>query len=395
MPLVVASLFNIAVLLLYGAWMFQGLSLDDAGGRSMQMALGGGGSPLISGSSVDIDNVAVTAIVFCCRSPFFEILDTYLLKSLRVNGGVVDNVVFLMNLRERDNVVNHVAEAVSMTPEYSMVDYGRFVPFTTLYEAFDDSSRVYIKLDDDIVYMSPNAIHDLVSAQLNATPSQCLFSANVINHTRLSNFHQKHGAMIPLYPSDPRDMRKPFTAEAPPMEAEQALPTFYYENDAYGNCSFWSPMCALVVHENFLRNVRKPDRLELYKGPPDIALHNLGVSEEPHLVENKHNRWSINFIALTKEIVDKIELPTNQYRGSYHNDDENVMTAIWTKDEDCESVAVTSSLVVHFSYHPTTLFLLARTDLLQRYRQLAIELNGDPRGWLSRYPRVNEPALSE
>lgn len=355
--------------------------------------------------------------VFCCRQETLPILDSYMRRQLRSAGGVVDEVLLLENTHE-PVALARMREVASTTPGYRLIvptahnTFGRDIsPYLALYEQLSDESTLYIKLDDDVVYIDPGAIAALAEAHRRHAQTHCVLSANVVNHSRLSYLHQLIGAFLPLVPSNPEDLRAPWVlptdddvitvAASPGSEGGEPIGPgerlerardndHLFENDPHGACSLASGLCAAAIHESFLRRVAEGTEGR-YRGGRRGALWDLGVSQSFPASE-RHVRWSINAVALTAAQVRSMNLTTfpdtpmadgSFYQGPVVLDDEMVISSTWPALHDCRSAAVLDALVVHFSFGPQRLTLMRDTDLLERYRVLARKLNGDPRGWLS------------
>jgi len=56
-----------------------------------------------------------------------------------------------------------------------------------------------LSIDDDIVFISDNAIANLVAYKVNH-PEHLFASANVVNHPRIQKLHNQYGAALPFAP---------------------------------------------------------------------------------------------------------------------------------------------------------------------------------------------------
>ncbi len=65
----------------------------------------------------------------------------------------------------------------------------------TFYKYASDSNTIYIKLDDDIVWLSPNFISSMVQFKLKhiSTP---IVMANIVNNNYIDHLHQKTGRVL-------------------------------------------------------------------------------------------------------------------------------------------------------------------------------------------------------
>ena len=75
--------------------------------------------------------------------------------------------------------------------------------YSTAYEGLDDST-LYIKIDDDIVYIEDSAILSIVCTKL-MHPEHYIVSANVINQPMMSWVHLNLGAVLPYMPDTTND----------------------------------------------------------------------------------------------------------------------------------------------------------------------------------------------
>lgn len=144
--------------------------------------------------------IKIVALVFYGRMPTGSILNSYLevgplypvcvfhsrsqQRDLKRNGGLIDEVQFLLNA-DKSKDVNYLAKLVARNPEYNIVDfdYESKNKYMGHYEHLDRNT-LYIKMDDDVVYIDDLAVEHLISEKLRR-PRHFL-SANVINHPLLT-----------------------------------------------------------------------------------------------------------------------------------------------------------------------------------------------------------------
>jgi hypothetical protein len=140
----------------------------------------------------------IVAIIFYGRPATVSILDCYLKRNLVKNGGMLDEVVWIM----RTNNTEHIAwlnTLMKTEPDYSQWH----VNFTDgdYRGAYDpvENGTMYIKIDDDIVFMEDTAIPTIVEAKYNH-PEHYIVSANIMNQPSLSYVHFRLGAVHPYLP---------------------------------------------------------------------------------------------------------------------------------------------------------------------------------------------------
>lgn len=324
------------------------------------------------------DDWRVSIVVFCCRENYFDILDTYLLNNLKSRGGLVDEVLFLINT-VNSGTIEMVESVAAVTPEYRVVPrpiIQSSTDFVPLYGALQDPRTIYFKIDDDTVFIHPDAIANMIRGYRTYGGAYCVLSANVINHTRLGHYHQSTAGAIPI-PSDPMALR--------------------FEDDPYGRCSLVDPRCAMLAHNTFLSRIAD-GTVEMFSG--NDSVHELGMSHSHNtsaLVGAPHVRWSINAIVLTKQMIDVMRLMEKAPYGEPAatdglRSDEMYISSLWPTIADCECAALLDVIVVHYAYNPQNAHLLFDRDLLPKYRSLAKQMYGDFRGKLvDDYPIAVHP----
>ena len=162
--------------------------------RTLESFLGSGGN--------------VVALVFAGRRRYLSILWPYLLRERRRGSdhGVLSQVVFAARTDDVDDL-SFLDALERAHPDFVQVrklrrgPEDKIKPFCELYATellwSSNTSSVkpplqdtlVIKLDDDIVFMAPYALHNLAAAKL-AHSSWLFVSANVVNHPLLSWVHQ-------------------------------------------------------------------------------------------------------------------------------------------------------------------------------------------------------------
>jgi len=142
----------------------------------------------------------IIALIFYGRPEFVSILDCYLQRNLVKNGGLLDEVVFAVNT-ERPDALSYLDELLHRNP----TSYRRYVPkkqynggYTKLWEAVEDQN-IYIKMDDDIVFLEDNTIAAMVK-RLVENPQYFAVSANSLNNPALSWVHFSQGVYEPYFP---------------------------------------------------------------------------------------------------------------------------------------------------------------------------------------------------
>lgn len=354
----------------------------------------------ISSRPVKPQDVKVIGLVFFGRKDRVQILKCYLERNLAVNGGWLDEVHWVRNTGIKEDV-DYLKEIIEKNPAYKLIEIketgfiGYGLAWTTLQEGV-----IYVKIDDDVVFMADDAIPRVVSTKL-AHPEYLVVSANMINSPLMGWVHYHMGAIHPYLPEmiNPEDVppelatdreKRPgmpkrvpwrytqhptwqgpdthffsFEEEPPSMKHRwlrlpttvdntvsqlKRTPISDAEYKTWGN-SVQSWAIAAQQHYSFLENIYE-DQLDRYQFSPKAL---------PWVTD--YQRLSINFITINStEILSHLPMDTV---------DEEWLTVALPKRIG-KSVAVdTHALAVHFSFGGQG--GVATTDLLGRYLDYAQE----------------------
>lgn len=187
-----------------------------------------------------------------------------------------------------------------------------------------DKDTLYIKIDDDIVYIHPNAIQNLIYFTLNN--NYAFVSANLINHCTNSHIHMRMG-IYEKYDAD-------------------------YTYDAWGDFCWKSHKGAELAHRTFFEN--NPEKYMFDKW-----------------VYANRERWSICFFAFTgKEMEEAIKLDEKRF----HQDHELYLSSEYLKKTKKLSAICGTALACHFAYYPQR-EELDKTDILENYVKIKISDN--------------------
>ncbi|KAI0887120.1 uncharacterized protein GGS22DRAFT_104696 [Annulohypoxylon maeteangense] len=143
----------------------------------------------------------VVAVVFYGRKRNVDILDCYLQQNLVSNGGYLDDVWFMVHTQQAEDIA-WLNEFVKKDPLYkfkSLGSCGEEETYGCIWENMVESDTLYIKIDDDILYIHHDAIPQLVHTRL-AQPHPYAISAQLVNSpvTGLQQYH--YGAIHPFLP---------------------------------------------------------------------------------------------------------------------------------------------------------------------------------------------------
>ncbi|KAI1073854.1 hypothetical protein F5B20DRAFT_565665 [Whalleya microplaca] len=156
------------------------------------------------------EGLKVVAMVFYGRKRNVDILDCYLRQNLASYGGYLDEVWFMVHTTIKDDV-EWLRDFVEAEQEYKFMDLGRCTTddYGCIWEYPNEDDTMYLKIDDDILYIHHDAIPQLIHTRL-AQPHPFAVSAQLVNSpvTAIQQYH--YGAIHPFLP-DPktRNYREP------------------------------------------------------------------------------------------------------------------------------------------------------------------------------------------
>jgi hypothetical protein len=286
------------------------------------------------------------ALIFYGRKAQATILLRYLEKNLKVNGGILEKIVFNVKTNNKKDL-EYLDSILKQNKSYFEK---RVLPFNDdfkgVYDNLPDEDIIF-KIDDDIVFIAPNTFENMLKEYL--MNNLIVLSANVINHPLLSHVHARMMAPIPFYEN--KDNRT-WTKDEDSNTLDRSECGF----GDYGPFSRWwsNGKCAAIVHESFFVNARN-NKLSNYNFLK-WDFHQVG-----------YERWSINFILFKGKYV-------NQLKRLFPNteNDETAISCDIPKKYDRHSYSLGSALVVHFSY-VSQYGYLKDTRLLQKYDEFSTE----------------------
>ena len=268
-----------------------------------------------------IEGQKVIAACPAGRRRYMEVLLPHLLN----HRGLIDECHLWANTLDPDDLA-WIDAACASHP-----DYLRRIPcpetpngnatVTTFYglPAYRQPGSIVIKVDDDIVFIAPNAIWNLLTFRLE-NPDCLLVSANTVNNAWCDYIRQRSGLM----------RAAPFVADA--------LCT--------GN-SWNSGAWAEAVHRSFLEDL----------AAGDLAAHE---SAFRRYVLFPGERFSINFVCWMGEDMAQLHVT---------GDDEHFLSHDGPQQLGRLNAICGSAVVSHFAFFPQRAHMDA-TDILDRYRAL-------------------------
>ncbi|KAF2663329.1 hypothetical protein BT63DRAFT_124844 [Microthyrium microscopicum] len=330
----------------------------------------------------------IVAIIFYGRPATVSILDCYLKRNLIKNGGMLDEVVWIV----RTNDTSHKAYLDVLLAEEDAytkwnVTFGENEDYRSAYDRVQNGT-MYIKIDDDIVFMEDTVIPSIVDSKWK-NPDYFIISANIMNQPSLSWVHWRLGAVRPYLPeiepappSDvvPEELRVEWKASALPdwtssdpewiMSLEYIspykkhrwlpvkydtsnrsiddTPIIFTDFNAFSE-GLWKWTIAAQQHYSFFENLEKNE-----------------------LWRYKFSEWNYNYTRMGIQFVAMMGEDINMGKPIVERDDEYYFSEVMTQKTSRHGVVDGRSLVAHYSFKPQR-DGIASTDILDRYRTFADE----------------------
>ncbi|KIM94354.1 hypothetical protein OIDMADRAFT_172663 [Oidiodendron maius Zn] len=338
------------------------------------------------------EGVKIIGLVFYGRRDYVKILECYLKKNLKDNGGLLDEVVFAVNTDDKRDLA-YLEELLATHPNYSKYIINKhYHPWVGSWEAVSVPDNLYIKIDDDVIYIEDSTIPAIVKRLLD-NPKYFAVSANVLNNPLLSWVHYNMGVDIPYWPelTLPNPFRRAAwrASELPSYNGASEGPGEFHINgstpaphkghrwlpvrpppgedydiaftpvstvtyDAFGpSLNNWA--AAAQIHYSFLQHLEQGD---IWRYKFDVW-------------DYAYERLSINFFAIKgKDVMDTFPFP--------QEDDEDYLTVVRPKQLKRHVVVDGTGLASHYAfgaqYDAHGGKGLTWTDILSRYREYAKEM---------------------
>jgi hypothetical protein len=292
-------------------------------------------------AELDARGAQVVVGVFWGRLRYVRILQHYLARNVRANGGVADKIVLFMYSREPfEGGDGNAAIAEALESAYPGVIVRQpmcKVPFGCVFsEHMTDQNTVYIKFDDDTMFIKDGSLEHLVYENL-MNEEYTSFSGNIVNHPHCAAVHRFIGA----YPPESYHWRV-FGTRDPPFFNRSLAIVWYYGRNLYD-------LMGSQAHEAFVYNIAM-NRLDVYTF--DVWNFNQCRCSRPqegleYSDENGYYLWNANAIAFRRK--DAIAKESWVYKVPSF--DEPFISMIWPQFiPPHRSGIVGESLFVHMQY---------------------------------------------
>ncbi|KAJ8124772.1 hypothetical protein O1611_g8869 [Lasiodiplodia mahajangana] len=144
--------------------------------------------------------IAIKALVFYGRKRTVDFLDCYLQQNLALNGGYLDEVWFMVHTDIAEDLT-YLDKLIEQRPQYKIVMPGECQGFNyaCMWNPVVEDNTIYVKIDDDIIFIHPDTIPQLVSTRI-VEPHPFAVSANLVNSPLTGYKHYDVGAIHPFLP---------------------------------------------------------------------------------------------------------------------------------------------------------------------------------------------------
>jgi methyltransferase family protein len=231
--------------------------------------------PQLPAVSIDKGNKKIKLVVVYNRRQYFECLLFYILRELNA----FDEVVIWKNTRNAKDLafldtILSVLKDEGLDSKFKPVNpnkaNGKQSGVYPLYRTCNEQDTLYIKIDDDVVWIAPNGFSNLINFALTNEHKYIMFSGNLVNSGPLDVIHQQQGASI-----DKIEFKavRPFTKLLTSDGARQVHESLqqavvagttdkYHVDHVFASSERWSINCVAFFGNLF----NEPDRKALEQG---------------------------------------------------------------------------------------------------------------------------------
>lgn len=231
-----------------------------------------------------------------------------------------------MNTNNQDDI-NYMRGLAAQHPDWilcreSVIPYAGNLSIYPFFNQCTDHGCVYLRIDDDIVWMEPGFLNKMFTFRL-ANPEFFLVYANIVNNAVVAHLHQRMGNI---------DMRNGFLTY-----------------DCFDPIAWESPHFAEHLHRSFIEAVKN--------GSWDQSWH------FDKWILRKYERVSINCISWLGSEFSK-------FRGCVGPDEERWLSCDKPSEMNVANVINGGAICAHFSFY-TQREHLDRTDVLGLYETIS------------------------
>jgi hypothetical protein len=307
-------------------------------------------------------NYKVVAVTPSGRMGYLKILHKYIIKhkdildrwDLWINTDNESDIEYMKELSKNDSFIHLV---------YPTWKYEKNTPnlsISPFWSKATDEDTIYIRFDDDIVFIDENTIKNLVEFRIE-NKNHLFIYPFIINNP----FYSKNLQLRELVSKNHGVIRTYKELSGPGINDPVSL----------NNSEF-----ARELHETFIESYHKNEHTKFMCNEKIIweigdGFYNYGTKGSSEFVSNAGPQVSINCVCWFGETMKKIT-PINDcyFEGDgfqrEYTDEEPYLTIVKTKDLNMPSCTAPNTLVVHFLFGPQRVND-NMTDILEKYKDIA------------------------
>lgn len=261
----------------------------------------------------------VMSILVDNLSRFTNIVDEYQVW-VNADEEQVEDIKWLESLPEKyDWIKLYHLKGERLKPK--QMNTGRFYPNTI------DDKTIYIRLDDDIVYIDDNFFTNLLDFRID-NPDYFLVMSNIWNNAILSWIHQQLGHIPP----------------EPKIETAWCMDAVAWRSGQF----------AVDIHNLLIEKIENGTTHELYFDRADLT---------------DYKRFSISSFCFFGKDFKKFKGIVGYREGKLVYDEEVWLTEVYPILEDKLNTICGTAIVAHYSFFSQRPYL-DKTDILEKYRKL-------------------------
>lgn len=256
------------------------------------------------------------------RKSYLEILKNYLIKYknefdewvLWKNTPVESDLRYIEEIKNELNFVRTEKLTVNFEGSNSVYSF---------YKNCIDKNSMYMKIDDDIVYINPNSINDLFEYK-EKNKDHFLAFGNTINNSICTHLHQRYKLL-------PKNKITGYSI---------------IDNVGWRDAKF-----AEEIHRVFINKIKNNCQKDFFINDWDLIFY---------------ERCSINVVCWSGEEF-------SEFGGVVEKDDEDYLSSTKPRNLKKSNIIMGNSLFSHFAFRPQREHL-EKTEMLQKYKEISENL---------------------